>query len=267
MKKMAEENKLIKGVFSKKDEIAPAYINVSNPKYIEIDDLYYSGFLIVNYNREYNDILLRRIIDTNINMNLSIFYEKQDTYKAIRDLTYNIANIGVEIKDEKNKQDTDIAAFTYNDAKYIRKEIQINNEDIYYLYMYLNVFAKDIKELEYLKNKIEGLLQSIGLQPKSANFRQEQTFLACLPFMQNSRDIASAAKRNVLTSGLIGTYPFISSSGFDEQGIFIGTNIYDNSLVFIDRYNTEKYKNANMCVFGTSGARKVIFYKITNNEK
>ena len=200
-------------------------------------------------------------------MNLSIFYEKQDTYKAIRDLTYNIANIGVEIKDEKNKQDTDIAAFTYNDAKYIRKEIQINNEDIYYLYMYLNVFAKDIKELEYLKNKIEGLLQSIGLQPKSANFRQEQTFLACLPFMQNSRDIASAAKRNVLTSGLIGTYPFISSSGFDEQGIFIGTNIYDNSLVFIDRYNTEKYKNANMCVFGTSGARKVIFYKITNNEK
>ena len=267
MKKMAEENKLIKGVFSKKDEIAPAYINVSNPKYIEIDDLYYSGFLIVNYNREYNDILLRRIIDTNINMNLSIFYEKQDTYKAIRDLTYNIANIGVEIKDEKNKQDTDIAAFTYNDAKYIRKEIQINNEDIYKYDVKASYKDNLEKELEYLKNKIEGLLQSIGLQPKSANFRQEQTFLACLPFMQNSRDIASAAKRNVLTSGLIGTYPFISSSGFDEQGIFIGTNIYDNSLVFIDRYNTEKYKNANMCVFGTSGARKVIFYKITNNEK
>ena len=73
MKKMAEENKLIKGVFSKKDEIAPAYINVSNPKYIEIDDLYYSGFLIVNYNREYNDILLRRIIDTNIKTTPGIF--------------------------------------------------------------------------------------------------------------------------------------------------------------------------------------------------
>ena len=105
------------------------------------------------------------------------------------------------------------------------------------------------------------------MQTRRANFRQEQLFLSCLPIMENNNDIKYATKRNVLTSGLIGTYPFISSSGFDEQGIFIGTNIYDNSLVFIDRYNTEKYKNANMCVFGTSGARKVIFYKITNNEK
>jgi hypothetical protein len=30
------------------------------------------------------------------------------------------------------------------------------------------------------------------------------------------------AKRNILTSGLISTYPFISSSIFDENGIYIG---------------------------------------------
>ena len=73
--------------------------------------------------------------------------------------------------------------------------------------------------------------------------------------MQNSEDIKKVTKRNVLTSGLISTYPFISSSLFDEEGIFIGTNIYNNSLIFIDRYNTNKYKNANICIFGTSGAR------------
>lgn len=78
--------------------------------------------------------------------------------------------------------------------------------------------------------------------------------------MQNSEDIKNVTKRNVLTSGLISTYPFISSSLFDEDGIFIGTNIYNNSLIFIDRYNTNKYKNANICIFGTSGARKIILY-------
>ena len=78
--------------------------------------------------------------------------------------------------------------------------------------------------------------------------------------MQNSGDIKNVTKRNVLTSGLISTYPFISSSLFDEEGIFIGTNIYNNSLIFIDRYNTNKYKNANICIFGTSGARKIILY-------
>lgn len=67
-----------------------------------------------------------------------------------------------------------------------------------------------------------------------------------------------------LLIGLTATYPFISSTLFDEEGIFIGTNIYNNSLVFIDKYNSEKYKNANICIFGTSGSRKIILYKITN---
>ena len=82
--------------------------------------------------------------------------------------------------------------------------------------------------------------------------------------MENSEDIKFASRRNVLTSGLVSTYPFISSSIFDEEGIFCGTNIYNNSLVFIDRYNQDKYKNANMCIFGTSGSRKIILYKIND---
>ena len=196
-------------------------------------------------------------------MNISIFYEKQDSYRAIKDLTYNIANTGVEIKGRNNEsEDVEIAAFTYNDAKFIRKEIQINNEDIYFLYIYLNVFSNNLEELDYLTNKVEGLLQSMGMQSKKATFRQEQTFLSCIPLMINHKDIKNASKRNVLTSGLVGTYPFISSAKFDEDGIFLGTNIYNNSLVFVDKYNTEKYKNANICVFGTSGSGKSFFIKI-----
>ena len=226
---------------------------MANPKHIEIDNIFYSGIIIVNYHREYSDLILKKIIDTNINMNISIFYEKQDSYKTIRDLTYHIANVGVDLKEgNQNRQDIDLAAFTYNDAKYIRKEIQVNNEDVYYLYVYVNVFSEQLKEQEYLLNKIEGILQSAGLQTRRANFRQEQLFLSCIPAGENNSDIKLSAKRNVLTSSLVSTYPFISSSIFDEEGIFIGTNLYNNSLIFIDRFCTQKYKNANMCVFGTS---------------
>ena len=95
-------------------------------------------------------------------MNISIFYEKQDPYKVIRNLTYHIANVGVDLKEgNQNKQDIDIAAFTYNDAKYIRKEIQVNNEDLYYLYIYINLFSENIQEQEYLINKVEGILESM----------------------------------------------------------------------------------------------------------
>ena len=219
--------------------------------------------MVINYYREQTDIILKTLIETNINMNISVFYEKQDPYKIIKDLTYHIGNVGVELKESnQNRQDIDIAAFTYNDAKYIRKEIQVNNEDIYFLYIYIDLYSEDIKDLEYYLNKIEGITQSKGMQTRRANFRQEELFLSCLPIMENKEIIKNVTRRNILTSGLLSTYPFISSTIFDQEGIFIGTNIYNNSLVFIDRYNQEKYKNANICIFGTSGAGKSFYTKL-----
>ena len=225
--------------------------------------MYFAGLAVVNYYREQTDIILKTLIETNINMNISIFYEKQDSYKIIKDLTYHIGNVGVELKgSNENRQDIDIAAFTYNDAKYIRKEMQVNNEDMYFLYVYIIVYSKDIQELEYYLNKIEGITQSKGLQTRRTNFREEELFLSCLPTMSNNKLIKEMARRNILTTGLLATYPFISSTIFDQDGIFIGTNIYNNSLVFIDRYDNKKYKNANICIFGTSGAGKSFYTKL-----
>ena len=236
---------------------------MKNPKYFEIDELYYKGLIIVNYNREQNDIILKSLLDTNINMNISIFYEKQNQYKTIKDLTYHIGNVGVDIKDtNQNREDIDIAVFSYNDAKYIRKEMQVNGEDLYFIYIYINVFSNNTKELENDLNIIEGILESRGLHTKRATFREEQLFKVCLPIMENELEIKGAARRNILTSSLVSTYPFISSNIFDENGILFGKNIYNNSLIFIDKYNTEKYKNANMCIFGTSGAGKSFFTKL-----
>ena len=261
--KIKNKINFLDGIISNNDFLAPSYINLSNPKYIEIDNIFYSSLLIVNYYREQTDLILRSILDTNIDINISIFYEKQDTYKTIRDLTYHIGNVGADLKsNNQNRQDIDLAAFTYNDAKYIRKELQINNEDLYFFYIYVNTYSQDLKELEHLLNKIEGILESKGMQNRRAYFRQEIAFRACLPLMENHKLLKEVSKRNILTSGLVATYPFISSAIFDDNGIFVGTNIYNNSLIFIDRYNTEKYKNANMCIFGTSGAGKSFYTKL-----
>ncbi len=253
----------IGGIFKKKDYISPSYINLNNPKYIEIDGLYYSNLIIVDYLREQNDLIFKNLIETNENIYVSIFYEKQDSYKVIKDLTYNIGNVSVDLeKISSGRQDAEIAAFTYNDAKYIRREMQINNEEMYFIYTYVTVFEKNKKDLENKLNKIEGILRSQGLISKKAYFRQEQTFNACLPLMINSNDIKNVSRRNILTSSIPATYPFISSSIFDKKGIFIGTNMYNESLVFIDKYDREKYKNSNMCIFGTSGSGKSYFTKL-----
>lgn len=254
---------IYEGSINEKDKISPTYVNLNNPKYIEIDEMYYSGIIINNYNREYEELILKNLINSNLNINISMFYEKKDTNKIIKELTYHIGNINIEINEKnKNRQDIDLAAFSYNDAKYIRRQMQVENEELYFLYIYINVFGKTTDDLEKQINKAENILQVSGLQSKKSYFREEQTFLSCLPFMQNSIDIQNVSRRNVLSSGILSTYPFISSSIFDKEGIYIGTNIYNNSLIFIDRYNNEKYKNANICIFGTSGAGKSFFTKL-----
>ena len=63
------KNKL-QGIFTAKDEISPSYIQTTNPKYIEIDGIYYSTLLIVNYYREQEELLLKTLIDSNININI-----------------------------------------------------------------------------------------------------------------------------------------------------------------------------------------------------
>lgn len=130
------------------------------------------------------------------------------------------------------------------------------------MYIYICTYSDNLKDLEHNLNSIEGIAHSKGLLTKRASFREEQVFRSCLPICENNLDIKNSAKRNILTSGLISTYPFISTNIFDENGIFIGRNLYNNSLIFIDRYNTEKYKNANMCIFGTSGAGKSFYTKL-----
>ena len=218
--------------------------------------------MLVDYYREQKDLIFNTLIDTNININMSIFYERQDSYKIIKDLTYNIGNVAVDLEGSSNRQDIDVLEFTYDDAKYIRKQLQVGNEDLYNMYAYITVYSKDFEELKINVDKIEGILQSKGIKTRKAYFRQDQAFISTMPLMINHEDVKGATKKNVLTDGILATYPFVSSSICDKDGIFIGKNLYNNSLIFIDRYDEKKYKNANMCIFGTSGAGKSYYTKL-----
>ena len=43
------------------------------------------------------------------------------------------------------------------------------------------------------------------------------------------------------------------------MGIFYGLNLHNSSPVIIDHYDTSRYSNGNMAVFGMSGAGKCLF--------
>ena len=130
---------------------------------------------------------------------MSIFYEEQDPYKVVKDLTYNIGNTAVDLEAGKNKQDIDIVEYTHDDAKYIRKQLQVNDEAFYYLYVYITIYNEDLKDLKINTDKIISILQSRGIKVRQAYFRQEQAFFSTLPLMINHKYVKEATKKNILT--------------------------------------------------------------------
>lgn len=241
----------------------PLYINLTNPQYIEIAGMFFSSLLIINYNRIFQELIFKNILEINENILISIYIEKNNQYKIIKEIAKNIGNTTVDLEKINNSRiDIDIAKSSLEDAKYIRREMQLNNQQLLYFYTYITTYSKNKEELKNQINKIEEILQNSGLKSKKSYFRQEQTILANLPLNKNNYDIKRAVKRNILTDGIKGTYPFITSTIYDEQGILYGTDINNNSLIIIDKFDREKYKNSNTCIFGSSGSGKSYFTKI-----
>lgn len=241
----------------------PLYISLINPQYIEIDGMFFSSLLIINYNRIFQELIFKNILEINENILISIYVEKNNQYKIIKEIARNIGNTTVDLEKINNSRiDIDIARSSLEDAKYIRKEMQLNNQQLLYFYTYITTYSKNKEELKNQINKIEEILQNSGLKCKKTYFRQEQTILANLPLNKNNNDIKKAVKRNILTDGIKGTYPFITSTIYDEKGILYGTDINNNSIIIIDKFDREKYKNSNTCIFGSSGSGKSYFTKI-----
>ena len=79
---------------------------------------------------------------------------------------------------------------------------------------------------------------------------------AVMPFCKLDKKLFERGKRNMLTSAAASCYPFTSYEMSDENGILLGVNKFNNSLVIVDIFDSRVYKNANMAIIGTSGAGK-----------
>ena len=139
---------------------------------------------------------------------------------------------------------------------YFLKDGLANNEDFYYMNILVTVTARNKVELEWRVNEMKKLMISQDITLKPFNFHQEEAFRMTLPTLHHEKNLYEKSKRNVLTTGVASCYPFTSFEISDDNGILLGVNKHNNSLVIVDIFNSKKYKNANMAILGTSGAGK-----------
>lgn len=139
---------------------------------------------------------------------------------------------------------------------YFLKEGLANNEDFYYLNLLITVTAPTEEDLEWKVSEMKKLLLSQDMDVRSCHFREEQAFLSALPLVSMEKGLFERGKRNLLTGGAASCYPFTSFEMCDDNGILLGVNKYNSSLIIVDIFNSAIYKNANISILGTSGAGK-----------
>ena len=132
-----------------------------------------------------------------------------------------------------------------------------SGEDFYYMCTLITIVGDSLDELEYKYDALEKRAKVKGMKILRANFMMEECFeSAILPLAKIHKDIKRKAQRNLLTSGVASCYPFISFEMQDPDGVMVGTNRANNSLVTIDMFDTDIHANANAVILGSSGYGK-----------
>ena len=237
---------------------APRSIDFSHGRYICIDGLYYAYLLIPSdgYKTQVPAGWLSLIVNAGDGIDMDMFLARQPKERIIQRVGQQLRINRSKIKDasDTNTDFDDIDGAIR--SGYFLKEGLANNEDFYYLNLLITVTAPTVEDLEWKVSEMKKLLLSQDMNVSACHFREEQAFLSALPLVSMEKGLYERGKRNLLTGGAASCYPFTSFEMCDDNGILLGVNKYNSSLIIVDIFNSSIYKNANMAILGTSGAGK-----------
>ena len=237
---------------------APSTVDFTHGRYICIDGTYYTYLLVPSngYKAQVPAGWLSLIVNAGDGIDMDMFLARQPKDRMIRKLGQQLRINRSKIR-EASDTNTD-----FDDldgairSGYFLKDGLGNNEDFYYLNLLITITADNVDDLEWKSAEMKKLLISQDMDVQPCTFCQEQAFLSSLPLAALEHRLYERSKRNVLTLGAASCYPFTSYEMCDNNGILLGVNKHNNSLIIVDIFDSRVYKNANMAILGTSGAGK-----------
>lgn len=237
---------------------APDKLDFTHGKYICVDGLYHSYLLIpsLGYKSHVLAGWLSLLVNAGDGIDIDLFLSKQPKERMVQKLGQQLRINRSKIKEasDTNSDFDDLDGAIR--SGYLLKDGLANNEDFYYMNILITVTADTAEDLEWRERELRKLLVSQDLNIATCSFCEEQAFLSALPLTNLEKHLYNRSKRNVLTSGAASAYPFTAYELSDDNGILLGVNKYNNSLVIVDIFNSAVYKNANISIMGTSGAGK-----------
>jgi len=237
---------------------APAYIDLSHMNYIKMDGVYIA-YLVVpthGFKTHVQAGWISLLVTAGEGIDIDIYLAKQPKEKISQSLGRHIRMNKSKIKDAQDTNDDfDDLAGSIHGGYYMKRGIA-NNEDFYYCNILVTITGATKEILNWRVREMQKKLISQDMSVQMCTFRMEDAFLSSLPLASIEKNLYKWSRRNMLTSGAASCYPLTSFEMCDDNGILLGINKHNQSLIMVDIFNSRVYKNANMAILGTSGAGK-----------
>lgn len=255
-KSTPEQRQFAQGLISVKDIIAPSAIEVDFD-WIRINNRYYRTLFIVNYPRFVTPNWLSSLINFDHSLDISMYIYPTEGKEILDDLRRKIAEMEAELSSDiqRGRVINPATKAKLEDALALQEELVKGVEKFFQFGLYITIGAESVDQLNQVTKELESNLGSLLIIPKHATLQMEDGFKTTLPICQDLLKVT----RNMDTTSLATTFPFVSSDLSDDKGIMYGINEHNGSLVVFDRFSLE---NANSVVFAKSGAGKSYMIKL-----
>lgn len=249
-------NQFSAGLVSVADIIAPSAIEVDFD-WIRINNRYYRTLFVVNYPRFVSANWLSSLINFDRSLDISMFIYPSEGKEILDDLRRKITEMEAEISSDiqRGRVINPSTKAKLEDALTLQEELVKGIEKFFQFGLYITVGSESVDQLNQITKELESNLGSLLIIPKHATLQMEDGLITSLPICQDLLKVT----RNMDTTSLATTFPFVSSDLSDDKGIMYGINEHNGSLVVFDRFSLE---NANSVIFAKSGAGKSYMVKL-----
>ena len=244
------------GLFSIRDLIAPTSLVLKN-NYLQLNNYFVKTLFVLTYPQYINTNWLSPIVNFDLNFDISMHIYPIESASIMKTLRRKATEMesSLRINAEKGAIRDPELEIAFQDVEELRDKLQRGQERFFHYGLYFTVYAKSLDELEAATDRIETALGGQLIYTKQALLQMDSGFNSSLPLNKDELNVI----RNMTSSSLATTFPFVSSDLTTNDGILYGINRHNNSLILFDRF---KLENANMVVLSKSGGGKSYAVKL-----
>jgi len=229
------------------------YIYLGDDKYARIFTLmFYPNYIGIGW----LDDILNAIGDVDISTQVQVADERN----VIKYLTHKVTKLQSDYMlfekqgniEELHRLEENIQAF-----EEMRRNIQINNDKLFFIKITLRLNAKSLDELNEKSKMLKDEFANRSCEIRPLYFKQLDALKETLPLNNN---IIGENNRNMTTAGLAAMFPIARTKSSVKEGIYFGRDLFTGLPMNLETF-TQGLANANIAIFGVPGSGKSVTVK------